>query len=278
MDRRLIIDVGMHDGQDTAFYLAKGFNVVAVEANPDLVAQAHEAFAREIGDGTLRVLEVAIAEGRGAMPLAVADDMTVWSTLAPDWVALNQRSSDTAYRYVEVETVPFAEVLREVGIPYYLKVDIEGYDMLCVRALHDFPERPAYVSIESSVSSLTAPMREIASELEEFRSLGYRRFQYVDQTMHPHRESAKPALEGNYVDARFTTDSSGPFGRELTGRWHRWPAAFAQGQLLGLAHNLGGHGGRWSERAAGRIYGRAHRKIRGRGTPWFDLHAALDVG
>ena len=33
----LIIDVGMHDGTDTAFYLAKGFNVVAIEANPGLV-------------------------------------------------------------------------------------------------------------------------------------------------------------------------------------------------------------------------------------------------
>jgi FkbM family methyltransferase len=277
MDRRLIIDVGMHDGQDTAFYLAKGFNVVAIEANPELVAQAREAFAREIGEGRLRLLEVAIAERRGTMPLAISDDMTVWSTLSPDWVARNQSGNNTDYRYVDVETVPFGEVLADVGVPYYLKVDIEGYDMMCVRALHDLPERPAYVSIESAVSSLTAPMREITAELREFRSLGYRQFQYVDQRMHPQREPAKPASEGEYVDSRFTRDSSGPFGRELTGRWLGWPAAFAEGQLLGLAHNLGGYGGRWSDSAVGHVYKRARGKIFRRGTPWFDLHAALDA-
>lgn len=30
----LIIDVGMHYGNNTAFYLKKGFRVAAIEANP----------------------------------------------------------------------------------------------------------------------------------------------------------------------------------------------------------------------------------------------------
>jgi hypothetical protein len=36
----LIYDVGMHTGQDTEFYLAKGFNVIAIEANPLLMQKA----------------------------------------------------------------------------------------------------------------------------------------------------------------------------------------------------------------------------------------------
>src|SRR4051812_12299597 len=40
----LIIDVGMHDGGDTAFYLAKGFDVVAVEADPGLAQAGAERF------------------------------------------------------------------------------------------------------------------------------------------------------------------------------------------------------------------------------------------
>ena len=34
MQSDLIIDVGMHTGKDTLFYLQKGFRVVAIEANP----------------------------------------------------------------------------------------------------------------------------------------------------------------------------------------------------------------------------------------------------
>ena len=33
----LVFDIGLNRGQDTANYLAKGYNVVAVEANPELV-------------------------------------------------------------------------------------------------------------------------------------------------------------------------------------------------------------------------------------------------
>ena len=38
-DPELIMDVGMHRGEDAAYYLAKGFRVVGFEADPDHVAQ-----------------------------------------------------------------------------------------------------------------------------------------------------------------------------------------------------------------------------------------------
>jgi hypothetical protein len=66
----LIMDVGMHDGTDTAFYLAKGFKVVAVEANPDLVAAGRARFAREIDEGRLTIVGAAITNERGVAQLA----------------------------------------------------------------------------------------------------------------------------------------------------------------------------------------------------------------
>ncbi len=40
MNPDLIFDVGMNNGDDTDFDLAKGFRVVAIEANPDQRAAA----------------------------------------------------------------------------------------------------------------------------------------------------------------------------------------------------------------------------------------------
>ena len=37
MEKNLIYDVGMSNGDDTAYYLHRGFRVVAIEANPLLV-------------------------------------------------------------------------------------------------------------------------------------------------------------------------------------------------------------------------------------------------
>ena len=44
----LVFDIGLNRGQDTANYLAKGYNVVAVEANPELVEFCSQRFSREI--------------------------------------------------------------------------------------------------------------------------------------------------------------------------------------------------------------------------------------
>ena len=45
VNSNLIYDVGLHEGQDTAYYLWKGFRVLAVEANPELTQAAQSKFS-----------------------------------------------------------------------------------------------------------------------------------------------------------------------------------------------------------------------------------------
>ena len=59
--QNLIYDVGLHKGEDTDFYLKKGFKVIAIEASPDLVAHAKVRFKEAIMNGTLRLIEGGIA-------------------------------------------------------------------------------------------------------------------------------------------------------------------------------------------------------------------------
>src|SRR5271156_4683019 len=54
----LIYDVGMNNGDDSAYYLRNCFDVVAIEAHPVLVEQARNRFAKEIDDGRLTILDV----------------------------------------------------------------------------------------------------------------------------------------------------------------------------------------------------------------------------
>ena len=72
-DPSLIIDVGMNDGSDTAYYLHCGYRVVAVEANPELVSEAERRFRREIKDGRLTLLNVGIAEQAGEKDFWIAE-------------------------------------------------------------------------------------------------------------------------------------------------------------------------------------------------------------
>jgi FkbM family methyltransferase len=271
----LIVDVGMHDGQDTAFYLAKGFDVVAVEANPQLVAAASVRFAEEQRAGRLKIVSGAIASSPTPQRLAVARDRTIWSSLSPGFVARNEDEQGTDYTYVDVPGIRFEDLLSEIGIPHYLKVDIEGLDMLCVRALRHFHEKPDFVSIESAVSSSVAEHNAVFDELAELWALGYRRFSYVDQAANPQRRQPEPALEGNSVDWTFNGDASGPFGDELPGRWLGPGRALAWAQVLRLQQEFAGHGGAYSRSSLSRLYRAARRRALKRWRPWYDLHAAL---
>ena len=53
MQNDLIYDIGMHKGEDTDFYLRKGFSVVAIEANPDLCKECTQKFRRARDSGRL---------------------------------------------------------------------------------------------------------------------------------------------------------------------------------------------------------------------------------
>jgi FkbM family methyltransferase len=246
------MDIGMHTGEDTARYLARGFEVVAVEANPDIVKAASRTFRDEILSGQLKIIGAAVSETHGTASFAVSDAMTIWSSLSPEFIKRNEHAG-ISYRHVEVETIPFEDVLNEHGVPYYLKIDIEGHDMLCVRALHGYREKPAFVSIESHVSISTASAEATFDELAQLWALGYRRFRYVNQA----QDGSELPLDGG-------------------GAWLSVKRALALSQLLRLLHNLGGFGGRWPYTIPGRSFNRA-RAAAGRRAPWYDLQAALPI-
>jgi FkbM family methyltransferase len=202
----VIYDVGLCDGGDTAFYLAKGFRVVAIEANPALVKSARERFARQIKAGWLIIIETAIGPTQGRVEFDVHTSNPHWSSIVPD---RRERMND-AIKTIDVDCTTLDCVLREHGVPYYLKIDIEDADLAAIKSLRALSTLPPYLSAE-------AHSREIAQTLFE---LGYRRFKLVDQ-----REKNEFRLwpwrwrEGRYVWARFNDSHSGTFGRELPGRW-----------------------------------------------------------
>ena len=58
----LVYDVGMHKGEDTDYYIKKGFRVIGFEADPDLAEHCRNRFSNEIENGKLVIVEGAITE------------------------------------------------------------------------------------------------------------------------------------------------------------------------------------------------------------------------
>jgi FkbM family methyltransferase len=210
MTDRLIVDVGMHRGDDTAFYLAKGFAVLAVEANPELAERGRKRFAREIEQGRLEIRQVAVAEHGGAVSF-FSGDQDGWGSLSKERAGTSLNVDVHQY---EVDACTFQELMDGLT-PYYVKVDIEGADLLCVRGVASVPVPPKYFSFECDLTAI----EETIQGIRGLAAAGYERFMLVNQALNPTVRCPNPPLEGDYVDATFTHDMSGPFGEEAPGEW-----------------------------------------------------------
>ena len=109
MNPTLIYDVGMHNGDDTAFYLAKGHRVIAIEADPALVKQAETRFSAERRSGQLTILKVGIAARSGYGEFWICEKNSIWNSFDRNIAARD----GCAHHAVKVETRTFAEIVAE---------------------------------------------------------------------------------------------------------------------------------------------------------------------
>src|SRR5687767_12340519 len=87
----LIIDVGLHIGRDTQFYLQKGFNVVAIEANPLLAQKVEQELQEYIESGQLKIYNVAINDYSGSVDFYVNREKHDWGTISKDFATRNEK-------------------------------------------------------------------------------------------------------------------------------------------------------------------------------------------
>lgn len=268
VNMQTIFDVGMHVGKDTQFYLEKGFRVVAIEARPDLIEESRRKFRPYVDAGLLEIVPCAIAKCEGSATFYVFPEKDDWGTLDEGYAQRNIERGKKYYK-IEVPALPFSSILERYGVPYYLKIDIEGADILCVEALHEFSNRPKYLSMETHLTNFDQASEAVAQLI----ALGYRQFKVVNQAVNYLCRCPYPALEGEYVDARFDSEMSGPFGEEAPGVWRDAKETLASLRRITRIQKLFSAGG--PLHSAAWIYDGICRRLGGEPLGWYDLHASL---
>jgi FkbM family methyltransferase len=205
LNKNLIFDIGMHIGQDTRFYLEKGFRVVAVEANPVLAEEASNLFREYIEDGQLVIVGKGISGSESSsIPFYVNKTYTEWSSFVYD-IGSRRDGCDTIF--VDVITVQY--LFEKFGCPYYMKIDIEGLDFEVLKSLRDIPVLPRYVSAENGHEHM----------IRELGKLGYKSFKFINQAPIGGRRCVLPSKEGKSIDYKFEHGASGEFGEDTPGDW-----------------------------------------------------------
>jgi FkbM family methyltransferase len=212
MHRDLIYDVGMHNGNDTAYYLHRGHRVVAIEADPTLVELARQRFAAELAAGKLTLLNAGIAPEEGEADFWIAEGKSEYNSFDK----ANATKRGHRAHAIRIPCRRFDNVLREHGVPLYLTIDLECFDKLCVEAL-DPADLPQYVSLELTV----------ADQLDALRRAGYDRFKLVRQDDLAAAPDLTGALSACWMTLKeelpplmFLAQRLGRMKRKL-GRWRR---------------------------------------------------------
>jgi FkbM family methyltransferase len=143
---RIIYDFGSNNGDDIPYYLQKADKVVAVEANPCLVAQVISRFSEEIAAHKLIVEHcvLTVDDGGGMVPFYVhKTDHVLSQFLPPDRSVLDD------FEKIAISSKNVISIIEQHGAPFYIKVDLEGYDQIILLELFRKDIRPKFISAES---------------------------------------------------------------------------------------------------------------------------------
>lgn len=211
--KNLVFDLGMHNGDDTAYYLARGFDVVALEANPNLCTEGLKRFAAN--EKQLTILNKAFADASvEEIAFYISHTNLEWSS-TEEWRVL--ASSDDATKVI-VPGTDLQTMYDEFGVPHYIKCDLEGADEEFCKQLIFVEEKPAFVSVEAVSGHWLALIR----------AAGYDYFQLVNQAK-VRRFDQNVELDSRYgkMTHSFGGHSSGAFGYDLpTSKWMSFDEAF----------------------------------------------------
>jgi FkbM family methyltransferase len=163
----LVFDVGAHVGDRIAVFRRLGARVVAVEPQPALYRTLKLLFGR---DAAVTLVPSAIGQTPGNATMRINTDNPTISTLSPAFIAATRDAvgweGESWSQSVEVAVTTLDALIDAHGVPSFLKLDVEGFEL---EALAGLSGGIAALSFE-----FTTIQRDVALDcLERCGALGY---------------------------------------------------------------------------------------------------------
>lgn len=201
-------------------------------------------------------MNIGIADKETTLPFYRNHRLSVWSSFDK----VQGTRNNTPYDVIDVHCTTTRALFEEYGVPYYLKVDIEGYDYYCLNDLPTQAPQPNFVSCEANdIEYLTT-----------LKNKGYSKFKIINQA--DHFKPLDLSKEHNwifgkylfvstgiwmrldkFIPSTYLHGSSGPFAEKSFGAWKDYDQAYKEFSSL--------------------INNKNYRKYNT--TSWFDFHAKI---
>lgn len=151
----LIFDIGANMGEKTDVFLSLGARVLSAE--PDTACRSvlqHRFLQLRIRPRPVTLVGKAVSDKIGTEMMWIDGPGSAVNTISRKWAdQLKENKQDFKYghcgleftRSESVETTTVDELIRIHGVPFFIKIDVEGHELSVLRGLH----RPVpYLSFE----------------------------------------------------------------------------------------------------------------------------------
>lgn len=158
----LCFDVGANLGNRITPLLALGARVVAVEPQENCCHFLRNKFGDKI-----RIVRSGLGETECVKNFYVSDACTL-SSFSPEWIESVQKSSrfkDYSWdKTVQVEITTLDRLIERYGLPSFIKIDVEGYELEVLKGL---TQPVGMISFEYTVPEQTSKISDCLSEIEK---------------------------------------------------------------------------------------------------------------
>ena len=149
---QLVYDIGANTGEYTNLYLKLSSKVIAIEPDPKNLQILKVRFGQ---NRKVTTLASAVSDVKGVSELYINEDGSCFNTMSEKWKdsLLDPSSNRWHAKYdfsksYQIQTITLNEVITQYGLPFFIKVDVEGYEYKVISTL---TKKVALINFEANL-------------------------------------------------------------------------------------------------------------------------------
>lgn len=164
---RLVFDIGANQGNKTVLFNKLGSSVIAVEPdnfNYQLLLRRFQS------NNQITILQSAVSDTIGKADFFLNKPGSEFNTLSQKWKesledhTVNRWHTTTMFNNViEVQTVTLDHLINKYGKPGYIKIDVEGHELACIKGL---TKKVPIISFEANLPEFKSETLQIIEHLK----------------------------------------------------------------------------------------------------------------
>lgn len=158
----LIFDVGANSGAKTAIFARLANKVISIEPSSVAVSSLKRRF---IHNHKVTIVAKGVGDCEGSAQLKIFDGADAYNTFSNKWAETLSGSNWTTWRpnkvvtcVVDAPMTTLDALIKTHGVPDYIKIDVEGYELQVVKGLS---QAVRLISFESNLPEFKDETKEI---------------------------------------------------------------------------------------------------------------------